>query len=28
VLYADGRVLGIDGAVFDGGPCLVAELTH
>jgi Calcineurin-like phosphoesterase len=28
VLYADGRVLGIDGAVFDDGPCLVAELTH
>src|SRR5262245_25007961 len=28
VLYADGRVLGIDGAVFDEGPCLVAELTH
>jgi hypothetical protein len=27
VLYADGRVLGIDGAVFDEGPCLVAELT-
>lgn len=28
VLYAEGRVLGIDGAVFDEGPCLVAELTH
>jgi Calcineurin-like phosphoesterase len=27
VLYADGRVLGIDGGVFDEGPCLVAELT-
>lgn len=27
VLYADGRVLGIDGAVFDEGPCLLAELT-
>jgi Calcineurin-like phosphoesterase len=27
VLYADGKVLGIDGAIFDNGPCLVAELT-
>ena len=27
VLYADGQVLGIDGAVFDNGPCLLAELT-
>ena len=27
VLYAEGRVLGIDGAVFDEGPCLLAELT-
>jgi len=27
VLYADGLVLGIDGAVFDEGPCLVAQLS-
>jgi hypothetical protein len=26
VLYAGGRVLGIDGGVFDEGPCLVVEL--
>lgn len=26
VVYADGRVLGIDGAVFDDGPCLLARL--
>jgi hypothetical protein len=26
-LYADGLVLGIDGGAFDGGPCLVVELT-
>jgi hypothetical protein len=26
VLYAGGRVLGIDGGVFDDGPCLVVEL--
>jgi hypothetical protein len=25
-LYADGLALGIDGGVFDGGPCLVVEL--
>ena len=26
-LYADGLALGIDGGAFDGGPCLVVELT-
>ncbi len=26
VLYADGLVLGIDGGVFDEGPCLLVEL--
>jgi hypothetical protein len=26
LLYADGRVLGIDGGVFIGGPCLVVQL--
>jgi hypothetical protein len=25
-LYADGRVLAVDGGVFDGGPCLVVRL--
>ena len=27
LLYADGLALGIDGGAFDGGPCLVVELT-
>jgi hypothetical protein len=26
-LYADGKVLGVDGGVFVGGPCLVVPLT-
>jgi hypothetical protein len=26
LLYADGLVLGIDGGVFDGGPCLLVKL--
>jgi hypothetical protein len=27
-LYADGKVLGIDGGLFVGGPCLVVPLTE
>lgn len=27
-LYADGKVLGVDGGVFAGGPCLVVELPY
>ncbi|HET6294848.1 MAG TPA: metallophosphoesterase [Kribbella sp.] len=27
LLYADGLVLGIDGGTFDGGPCLLVELS-
>jgi hypothetical protein len=26
LLYADRLVLGIDGGVFDGGPCLLVKL--
>jgi hypothetical protein len=26
-LYADGKVLGVDGGVFVGGPCLVVRLS-